>query len=99
MLYKYMTDRVWIFMLLYLTENMIISTSDNFKYEWITAPRNRDSIVLEIRTVQSKQTIQPVHIVLAEEKVPGDRMYRLTLGDLGNSFSWIGKGKHGNKAK
>lgn len=75
---------------------MLISTADNFKYEWIGAPRNRAGIVLEIKA-GSSGVVVPVHIALAESRLPSDRMYRLTLGDAENTITWLGRGKHGEK--
>lgn len=67
----------------------MISTSDNFKYEWINAPRNRAAIVLELRSSG------PAHIGLSDTRHATDRMYQLVIGDSSNSMSWIGRGKHG----
>ena len=73
---------------------MIVSTADDFKYEWIGAPRNREGIILELKSGQSKR-VGPVHIALAESRSPSDKMYRLTIGDANNTVTWIGRGKHG----
>ncbi|XP_017772788.1 PREDICTED: C3 and PZP-like alpha-2-macroglobulin domain-containing protein 8, partial [Nicrophorus vespilloides] len=74
-------------------ENMLISTSDSFKYEWVGAPRNREGVVIELKAGASKRP-GPVHIALANTHYPGDKMYRITVGDSENSISWIGRGKH-----
>ncbi|KAJ8974118.1 hypothetical protein NQ317_019900 [Molorchus minor] len=75
-------------------ENLIVSTIDNYKYEWIVAPRNRQSIIIETKAGRSKN-IGPLHIVLGESKTKTDRMYRITIGDAENSNTHIGRGKHG----
>ncbi|XP_031332513.1 C3 and PZP-like alpha-2-macroglobulin domain-containing protein 8 isoform X2 [Photinus pyralis] len=74
-------------------ENIIISTSDNFKYEWIGAPRNRAGVVLEIKA-GSSNIINSVHIALAENRIISDKIYRLTIGDSENSVTWLGRGRH-----
>jgi hypothetical protein len=75
-------------------ENLVISTADKYKYEWIAAPRNHEGIVLELKAGVSKR-IGPIHIALAESRSPSDKMYRLTIGDVNNMITWIGRGKHG----
>ncbi|XP_044258121.1 C3 and PZP-like alpha-2-macroglobulin domain-containing protein 8 [Tribolium madens] len=75
-------------------ENLVISTADKYKYEWVAAPRNHEGIVLELKAVVSKR-IGPIHIALAESRSPSDKMYRLTIGDVNNMITWIGRGKHG----
>lgn len=77
-----------------LSENMIVSTTDNYKYEWIAAPRNRESVVLEIKTGGAKR-LGAVHVALAENRSPSDRMYKITIGDTDNSVTWLSRGKHG----
>ncbi|RZC42492.1 C3 and PZP-like alpha-2-macroglobulin domain-containing protein 8, partial [Asbolus verrucosus] len=75
-------------------ENLVISTADKYKYEWVAAPRNHEGIVLELKAGVSKR-IGPIHIALAESRSPSDKMYRLTIGDVDNMITWIGRGKHG----
>ncbi|XP_030749609.1 C3 and PZP-like alpha-2-macroglobulin domain-containing protein 8 [Sitophilus oryzae] len=74
-------------------ENLVVSTTDNYKYEWITAPKNHDSIIVEIKPTKSRN-LGPVHLALAENKNKLDKMYRITIGDAQNSVSHIGRGKH-----
>lgn len=45
--------------------------------------------------MESGKRIGPIHIALAESRSPSDKMYRLTIGDVDNTISWIGRGKHG----
>ncbi|XP_060524169.1 C3 and PZP-like alpha-2-macroglobulin domain-containing protein 8 [Cylas formicarius] len=70
-------------------ENVIVSTTDNYKYEWIPSPRNRENIVIEIKT-----NSYPVYIALAESKTKLDKMYRITIGDAGNTMCHIERGKY-----
>lgn len=53
------------------------------------APRNRDGIVFEVKVSEG------AHIALSDVRYPSDRMYQIVLGDLGNTVSWIGRGRHG----
>lgn len=69
---------------------MVISTAEEFKYEFIQAPRNREAIVFEVRAGKG------LHIGLSELQDTSFKMYQVVLGDLDNSVSWIGRGKHGN---
>ncbi|KAF5294661.1 hypothetical protein FQA39_LY02793 [Lamprigera yunnana] len=71
-------------------ENMIISPTESFKYEWVGAPKNRPGIVIEMKT----EGLSAVHIALAENRMPSDKMYRLTIGDAENMVTWLGRGKH-----
>lgn len=73
---------------------MIISTSDNYKYEWIGAPRNRKSITLELKAGNSKR-LGPAFIALSETRSLTERMYKITIGDTDNGVTWLGRGKHG----
>lgn len=77
---------------------MIISTADNYKYEWMRAPRNKDSIIVEMKT---EKRAGPVHIALTENQSSSitDKMYRITIGDSDNTVTWIGRGKHGKLGK
>lgn len=77
---------------------MIISTSDNYKYEWIGAPRNRKSITLELKAGNTKR-LGPAFVTLSETRSLTDRMYKITIGDTDNSVTWLGRGKHGKKKK
>lgn len=70
---------------------MVISTASNFKYEWLSAPRNRAALVFELRS----STGGPAHVALSDTRYPTERMYQLAIGDSENSVSWIGRGKHG----
>ncbi|XP_066993511.2 C3 and PZP-like alpha-2-macroglobulin domain-containing protein 8 [Anabrus simplex] len=66
-------------------ENVVISTSEDFRYEFISAPRNRAGLVFEVKVDQG------AHIALSDVRYTSDRMYQVVLADL----SWIGRGKHG----
>lgn len=68
---------------------MVISTAENFKYEWINVPRNRAAIVFELRSSGA------AHVALSDTRHPTDRMYQLAIGDSENTVSWLGRGKHG----
>ncbi|XP_044761651.1 C3 and PZP-like alpha-2-macroglobulin domain-containing protein 8 [Coccinella septempunctata] len=77
-------------------ENLLISTADKYHYEWMTAPRNRQGVVIELRIGNSpSRRVGPVHIALSDGQEISDRMYRIALGDADNKLSWIGRGKHG----
>ncbi|XP_050540896.1 C3 and PZP-like alpha-2-macroglobulin domain-containing protein 8 [Daktulosphaira vitifoliae] len=71
-------------------EQLVVSTTPDFRYQHVTAPKNRDGIVFEIQAKKS------AHILLSQERKPTTMMYQIVLGDLENSISWIGRGKHGN---
>ncbi|XP_050057671.1 C3 and PZP-like alpha-2-macroglobulin domain-containing protein 8 isoform X1 [Aphis gossypii] len=71
-------------------EQLIVSTTVDFRYQHINAPKNRDGIVFEIQAKKS------AHILLSQERKPTTLMYQIVLGDLDNTISWIGRGKHGN---
>ncbi|XP_025202403.1 C3 and PZP-like alpha-2-macroglobulin domain-containing protein 8 isoform X2 [Melanaphis sacchari] len=71
-------------------EQLIVSTTTDFRYQHINAPKNRDGIVFEIQAKKS------AHILLSQERKPTTLMYQIVLGDLDNTISWIGRGKHGN---
>lgn len=68
---------------------MVISTASDFTYEFIPAPRNREGIVLEVRSGKA------VHFALSEDQEVTNKMYQVIIGDQDNSISWIGRGKHG----
>ncbi|KAF6206074.1 hypothetical protein GE061_017299, partial [Apolygus lucorum] len=70
-------------------EQMVISTPEDFRYELIPAPRNREGIVFEVRAGKR------VHIALSEEQDLSQKMYQIVIGDQGNTVSWLGRGKHG----
>ncbi|KAL3280506.1 hypothetical protein HHI36_024240 [Cryptolaemus montrouzieri] len=73
-------------------ENLLISTSDSFRYEWMSAPRNRQGVVIELRVGSSpSRKVGPVQIALSETQNPSDRMYRITVGDADNTLTWIGR--------
>ncbi|KAK9879289.1 hypothetical protein WA026_004140 [Henosepilachna vigintioctopunctata] len=77
-------------------ENLLISTADSFKYEWMPAPRNRQGMVLELKVGSNpSQIVGPIYIALSETQSPSDRMYRIAVGDADNDVTWIGRGKHG----
>lgn len=71
-------------------EQLIVSTTSDFRYQHITAPKNRDGIVFELQARKS------AHVLLSQERKPTAMMYQIVLGDLDNTISWIGRGKHGN---
>lgn len=68
---------------------MVLSTAEEFRYEFIPAPRNREASVFEVRAGKG------LHIALSEVQNISQRMYQVVIGDLDNSVSWIGRGKHG----
>ncbi|XP_050305510.1 C3 and PZP-like alpha-2-macroglobulin domain-containing protein 8 [Anthonomus grandis grandis] len=74
-------------------EHLVVSTTDNYKYEWIKAPHTHESMVIEVKSSKSKK-MGPVHIALADSKTKIDKMYRITIGDADNSVTHIGRGKH-----
>ncbi|KAL1505490.1 hypothetical protein ABEB36_005049 [Hypothenemus hampei] len=74
-------------------EHLVVSTTDNYRYEWIQAPKNHESIVVEVKTSKSK-TLGPIHVALAESKAKLDKMYTITIGDADNTLTHIGRGKH-----
>ncbi|CAG9764576.1 unnamed protein product [Ceutorhynchus assimilis] len=74
-------------------EHLVVSTTDSYRYEWIQAPRNHESMIVEVKATKSKN-LGPVHIALAESKTKLDKMYRITIGDADNTLSHIGRGKH-----
>ncbi|XP_066247468.1 C3 and PZP-like alpha-2-macroglobulin domain-containing protein 8 isoform X2 [Euwallacea similis] len=74
-------------------EHLVVSTTDNYKYEWIQAPKNQEGLVIEVKASKSK-TLGPVHVALAENKSKMDKMYTITIGDADNTISHIGRGKH-----
>lgn len=79
-----------------LSENVLVSTADKFKYEWIAAPRNKNGIILEVKSGISGKS-GAVHVALAENRSPKDKMYQIVIGDDENSITWIGRGKHGKE--
>lgn len=68
---------------------MVISTGDKFRYEFIPSPRNQEAIVFEA------QAGSGLHIALSELRDVSSKMYQVVVGDLDNTVSWIGRGKHG----
>ncbi|BES95192.1 Complement component [Nesidiocoris tenuis] len=70
-------------------EQMVISTSEEFRYELIPAPRNQEGVVFEVRAGKG------VHVALSEEQDLSQKMYQIVIGDQENSVSWLGRGKHG----
>ncbi|XP_025832303.1 C3 and PZP-like alpha-2-macroglobulin domain-containing protein 8 [Agrilus planipennis] len=81
-------------------ENTIISTADNYKFEWIPATRNKAGLILEAK-VTTPNKIGPLYLALAESRFSKDRMYRISIGDKDNRITWISKGKfdHENHLK
>ena len=77
------------FLMSCISENVVISTSENFRYEFVSAPRNRAGIVFEVKVDEE------AHIALSDIRYTSDRMYQVVLGDAANTISWIGRGKHG----
>lgn len=67
----------------------MISTSENFRFDFVSAPRNREAIVLEVRAGQGAR------VALSDQQVGTDWMYQVVIGDADNTISWIGRGKHG----
>nr|CAD7262807.1 unnamed protein product [Timema shepardi] len=70
-------------------EKMVISTSEEFRYEFVPAPRNRAGVVFEVKVSHG------AHIVLSDLQYTSEQMYQVVLGDLDNTVTWIGRGKHG----
>nr|CAD7573234.1 unnamed protein product [Timema californicum] len=70
-------------------EKMVISTSEEFRYEFVPAPRNRAGVVFEVKVSHG------AHIVLSDLQYTSEQMYQVVLGDLDNTITWIGRGKHG----
>lgn len=72
-----------------VVERLVVSTGDQYQYEWIAAPKNQQSAVVEVRT-----SLGPVHVGLAENKSKLDKMYSITIGDADNTVSYVSRGKH-----
>ncbi|XP_039290851.1 LOW QUALITY PROTEIN: C3 and PZP-like alpha-2-macroglobulin domain-containing protein 8 [Nilaparvata lugens] len=70
-------------------EQLMISTENNFQYEFLQAPRNRQNIVFEIRAGGS------VHIALSDIQGVSDVSYVIVIGGSDNRLSWVTRGKHG----
>ncbi|XP_014244207.1 C3 and PZP-like alpha-2-macroglobulin domain-containing protein 8 [Cimex lectularius] len=70
-------------------EQMVISTPEKFSYQFIPAPRNREGVIFEVRAGMG------VHVAISEIQDVSQRMYQTVIGDLDNTVSWIGRGKHG----
>ncbi|CAH0558876.1 unnamed protein product [Brassicogethes aeneus] len=75
-------------------ENLVVSTIDNYKFEWISAPRNHEGVIIEVKAGSSEK-LGPVHVALAETRSLSDKMYQITIGDAENTITYIGRGKHG----
>lgn len=73
----------------FLTEKMVISTPESYKFEFVPAPRNREGLVFEVRSGGA------VYIGLSDHQTVTESMYQLALGDLDNSVSYITRGTHG----
>ncbi|GLH16624.1 Uncharacterized protein GBIM_20851, partial [Gryllus bimaculatus] len=69
--------------------NVVVSSAEDFRFEFVAAPRGRAELVFEVRAAAS------AHVALSDVRYTSDRMYQVVLGDLDNSVSWIGRGKHG----
>lgn len=72
----------------------MISAPDKYKYEWVAAPRNHQGVVVELKAGASKR-LGPIQVALAESRSPTEKMYRLAIGDVDNTVTWIGRGQHG----
>ncbi|RZF48823.1 hypothetical protein LSTR_LSTR003203, partial [Laodelphax striatellus] len=70
-------------------EQLMISTENNFQYEFLQAPRNRQNIVFEIRAGGS------VHIALSDIQGVSEVSYVIVIGGSDNRLSWVTRGKHG----
>lgn len=68
-----------------VVERLVVSTGDQYQYEWIAAPKNQQSVVVEVRTSSG-----PVHVGLADKSGQLDKMYSITIGDV----SYVSRGKH-----
>lgn len=77
----------------FFTEKMIISPANNFRYEFIAAPRNREGVVFEVRSGGG------VSIAFSRQQAVSQEMYQVVLGDNENTWSYISKGKHGKSEK
>ncbi|XP_046392318.1 C3 and PZP-like alpha-2-macroglobulin domain-containing protein 8 [Ischnura elegans] len=69
-------------------ENVLISSPDTFRFEWVGAPRSREGVVFEVRAGAG------VHVALSDVREASSSMYRVALGDADNTVSWIGRGSH-----
>ncbi|XP_071443251.1 C3 and PZP-like alpha-2-macroglobulin domain-containing protein 8 [Hetaerina americana] len=69
-------------------ENVLISSPDTFRFEWVGAPRSREGVVFEARAGAG------IHIALSDVREASPNMYRVALGDADNTVSWIGRGSH-----
>ncbi|XP_054281127.1 C3 and PZP-like alpha-2-macroglobulin domain-containing protein 8 [Macrosteles quadrilineatus] len=67
-------------------EKMMISEPENFKFEFVPAPRNREGLVFEVRAAGG------VHIALSEHQATTATSYLLVID---NDVSYIARGKHG----
>uniref|UniRef100_A0AAR5P944 Alpha-2-macroglobulin domain-containing protein n=2 Tax=Dendroctonus ponderosae TaxID=77166 RepID=A0AAR5P944_DENPD len=72
-------------------EHLMFSTRDNYNYQWMQAPKRRESIIVEVKVSRSK-SLGPIHIALAECKTQPDKVYTITIGDADNTLSHIGRG-------
>lgn len=81
---------IYIVVIILFPENMVISTANNFRYDWVPTPRNRAALVFELKASGS------AHMALSDARHPNERMYQVVIGDSSNSMTWLGRGKHGN---
>ncbi|CAG9135360.1 unnamed protein product [Plutella xylostella] len=67
-------------------EHLAVSTRNSWEWQWVSAPRNRAGLVLELRSQG------PAHVALSSIRDPSDDMYRVVFE---RSKVWIARGKHG----
>lgn len=68
-----------------VAEKLIISAPEDFRLEWLPAPRNRAGLVFEARSARNAL------FVLSDGRYANERSYQVMLGDT----TWIGRGSHG----
>ena len=67
----------------------MISTRDEFRFTFLSAPRNRAGVVFEVRVASGAR------IALSDVRYTSERMYQIVIGDRDNTLTWVGRGKHG----
>ncbi|XP_053606043.1 C3 and PZP-like alpha-2-macroglobulin domain-containing protein 8 [Plodia interpunctella] len=67
-------------------EHIAVSTRGSWEWQWVSAPRNRAGLVLELKSQGA------AHVALSDVREPSDDMYRVVFE---RSRVWIAKGKHG----
>lgn len=75
----------------FFLEHLMFSTRDNYNYQWMQAPKRRESMIVEVKVSRSK-SLGPIHIALAECKTQPDKVYTITIGDADNTLSHIARG-------